>query len=66
MRRARLYRATHLLAADRRALHQPGLLMLCQVFSKCAALLDGGPTIRNGDGGRGGAATVALVSAGLP
>jgi len=34
------------------------------VFSKCAALLDGGPTIRNDDGGRGGAATVALVSAG--
>jgi hypothetical protein len=28
-------------------------------------LLDGGPTIRNDDGGRGGAATVALVSAGL-
>ena len=39
-----------LLATDRRALHQPGLLMLYMVFSKCAALLDGGPTIRNGDG----------------
>jgi hypothetical protein len=36
-----------------------------QVFSKCAALLDGGPTISNDDGGRGGAETVALVSAGL-
>jgi hypothetical protein len=54
-----------LLAADRRALHQPGLLMPCMVFSKSAALLDGGPKIRNDDGGRGGAATVALVSAGL-
>ena len=39
--------------------------MPCTVFSKSAALLDGGPTIRNDDGGRGGAATVALVSAGL-
>jgi len=39
--------------------------MACRVFSKCAALLDSGPTIRNDDGGRGGAATVALASAGL-
>ena len=54
-----------LLAADRRALHRPRLLMPCTVFSKSAALLDGGPTIRNDDGGRGGAVTVALVSAGL-
>jgi len=65
VRRARICRETHLLAADRRVLHQLGLLMPCQVFSKCAAVLDGGPTIRNDDGGRGGAATVALVSAGL-
>jgi hypothetical protein len=29
VRRVRLYRETYLLAADRRALHQPGLLMPC-------------------------------------
>jgi hypothetical protein len=65
VRRARFSQETHLLAADRRALYQPGLLMPCQVFSKCAALLDGGPTIRNDGEARSGSATVASVSAGL-
>jgi hypothetical protein len=32
VRRARLHRETHLLAADRRALHRPGLLMPCRCF----------------------------------
>ena len=58
-------RETHLHAADRRALHRPGLLMPCQALSKCAALLGGGSTIRVDDTGCGGATTVALVSAGL-
>jgi hypothetical protein len=56
---------THLLAADRCALHLPGAAYAVQALSKSAALLDGGPTIRNDDTGCGGAATVALVSAGL-
>jgi hypothetical protein len=38
VRRARLYRETHLLAADRRALHQPGQLMPAGIFEmRCFA-----------------------------
>jgi hypothetical protein len=36
-----------------------GALALRRAFSKCAALFGGGPTIRDDDGGYGGAATFA-------
>jgi hypothetical protein len=36
-----------------------GALTLCQALSKSAALFGGGPTIRDDDGGHGGAATFA-------
>jgi hypothetical protein len=66
VRRARFSQETHLLAADRGALYQPGLLMPCQVFSNALLCSTAARQSAATTEAHGGAATVAWVSAGLP